>query len=670
MLTNILLNQRHKKPNCSLLLTLSVLSSPPSSPLLACGLHLLTAPFFCVLPSLLFLSVAYVTSVLSCPFAVASAVVSSLAAGADGSDLPLSLSSLIQFQYGFIWIIPNEKEKIGLTRRFPLLSANRGACSRQPQNPVLSKEQRVVLSAIAVSTLPGDGLLHYSFQSQFWIFFCDHPPGTVPSLNPPGRRICNPMHGYSRLGGGARSSSSPPLSPRFRHGRSKGSSCSRGSSKEDTNWMEKLAFLLMSAVFRRRGLLLFAPLLYISGMLLYMGSLSFDVVSIKDGVVVVHKRAPPGSVYRSPQVFEKLWPFMVDEGAQANANATGNALMKSWNLKEHKGWKPCANKSVPQTELPKSNGFLIIEANGGLNQQRLSICDAVAVAGLLNATLVIPIFHLNSVWRDKSNFGDIFDEDFFIETLGNRVHVVRELPSDILQRFNNNISNIVNLRVKAWSSPAHYLQKVLPQLLEMGAIRIAPFSNRLAQDVPSKIQELRCFANFGALRFSESIRTLAESMVNRMVEHSSHSGGKYVSVHLRFEEDMVAFSCCEYDAGEEEKHEMDIARERSWRGKFRRRHRVIKPGVNRVDGRCPLTPLEVGMMLRGMGYDNTTSVYVAAGKIYKAQKYMAPLRQMFPRLQTKNTLATPEELAQFMVFVNRTMHRSRKIHIILYRNER
>jgi len=50
-----------------------------------------------------------------------------------------------------------------------------------------------------------------------------------------------------------------------------------------------------------------------------------------------------------------------------------------------------------------------------------------------------------------------------------------------------------------------------------------------------------------------------------------------------------------------------------------------------------------------MGFDNTTSVYVAAGKIYKEQKYMAPLKQMFPRLQTKNTLATPEELAQFMV---------------------
>lgn len=61
-------------------------------------------------------------------------------------------------------------------------------------------------------------------------------------------------------------------------------------------------------------------------------------------------------------------------------------------------------------------------------------------------------------------------------------------------------------------------------------------------------------------------------------------------------QDMVAFSCCEYDGGEEEKHEMDIARERGWRGKFRRRGRVIRPGANRVDGRCPLTPLEVSQL--------------------------------------------------------------------------
>lgn len=377
-------------------------------------------------------------------------------------------------------------------------------------------------------------------------------------------------------------------------------------------------------------------------MLLFMGSFGFTILDLGHGVDIVYRRAPPGSVYRSPKVFKRLWPVM-----EADANRSShNALMEAWKPRVKGMWKPCisTNVSAPGSN---SNGFFIIEANGGLNQQRLSICDAVAVAGLLNATLVIPIFHLNSVWRDSSKFGDIFDEDFFIYALSKNVKVVKELPKDVLERYNYNISSIVNLRLKAWSSPAYYLHKVLPQLLRLGAVRVAPFSNRLAHAVPAHIQGLRCLANFEALRFADPIRLLAEKMVNRMVTKSVQSGGNYVSVHLRFEMDMVAFSCCEYDFGEEEKLEMDMARERGWKGKFRRRGRVIRPGANRIDGKCPLTPLEVGMMLRGMGFNNNTLVYVAAGNIYKADKYMAPLRQMFPLLQTKDTLATQEELAPF-----------------------
>lgn len=55
----------------------------------------------------------------------------------------------------------------------------------------------------------------------------------------------------------------------------------------------------------------------------------------------------------------------------------------------------------------------------------------------------------------------------------------------------------------------------------------------------------------------------------------------------------MAFSCCEYDGGETEKKEMESARERGWKGKFSRKGRIIRPGLNRVKGKCPLTPLEV-----------------------------------------------------------------------------
>lgn len=71
------------------------------------------------------------------------------------------------------------------------------------------------------------------------------------------------------------------------------------------------------------------------------------------------------------------------------------------------------------------------------------------------------------------------------------------------------------------------------------AVRIAPFSNRLAHSAPSNIQGLRCFTNYEALQFSQPIRFLGENMVDRMVKNSSMSGGKYVSVHLRFEKVLL-----------------------------------------------------------------------------------------------------------------------------------
>ncbi|KAJ3671675.1 hypothetical protein LUZ60_007754 [Juncus effusus] len=410
----------------------------------------------------------------------------------------------------------------------------------------------------------------------------------------------------------------------------------------------RLARAVLSAVLRRRGALLALPLIYVSVMLLLVGRWGLEGASpaVMVGVAAALRRRPlqaPGSEYRSSELFEKLWPAM-----EADSNHT-NALMNAWHQKPGHRWKPCLNfNNKTHTDLPPSNGYLIIEANGGLNQQRISICDAVAVANLLNATLVIPMFHFNSVWRDSSKFGDIFDEDYFINSLKNHVRVVKKLPEELLEKFDHNISSIINMRTKAYASPSYYLHKVLPILQELGAVRIAPFSNRLAQTIPPKMQRMRCLANFESLRFSEPIRSLAENMVERMVKKSrSLSSGKYVSVHLRFEKDMVAFSCCKYNGGREEELEMEREREKGWRGKFHRPGRIISPERNRRDGKCPLTPLEVGMMLRGMGFGNTTLVYIASGKIYNGKKYMAPLRKLFPLLETKETLASPEELAPF-----------------------
>ncbi|KAK0578813.1 hypothetical protein LWI29_016518 [Acer saccharum] len=64
-------------------------------------------------------------------------------------------------------------------------------------------------------------------------------------------------------------------------------------------------------------------------------------------------------------------------------------------------WKHCADRRTPNLGKPnESNGYILVSANGGLNQQEVAICNAVAVVSLLNSTLVLPRFLYSNVWKD------------------------------------------------------------------------------------------------------------------------------------------------------------------------------------------------------------------------------------------------------------------------------
>ncbi|WVZ79885.1 hypothetical protein U9M48_027411 [Paspalum notatum var. saurae] len=101
--------------------------------------------------------------------------------------------------------------------------------------------------------------------------------------------------------------------------------------------------------------------------------------------------------------------------------------------KQARKWTPCAAKHSLVDEEPDddNNGFVLISANGGLNQQRVAVCNAVVVAALLNATLVLPKFLYSSVWKDTSQFGDIYQEDYFINYMKHDVRIVKELPQHL-----------------------------------------------------------------------------------------------------------------------------------------------------------------------------------------------------------------------------------------------
>ncbi|KAM6575013.1 hypothetical protein CsatA_023340 [Cannabis sativa] len=347
-------------------------------------------------------------------------------------------------------------------------------------------------------------------------------------------------------------------------------------------------------------------------------------------------------------------------------------------------WKPCADKNV-STSLgspKKNNGYILVSANGGLNQQRVAICNAVAVASLLNATLVIPRFLYSSVWKDPSQFGDIYQENHFIDIMKDGVDIVKELPPDLKSVDIEAIGSLITDEdlVKE-AKPADYLKIVLPLLLRNRVVHLLGFGNRLGFDpLPLELQKLRCKCNFHALKFSPKIQKVGSLLVRRIRKYdaarslldkqllgnflpfgntkirddssivSGHS--KYLALHLRFEVDMVAYSFCDFGGGERERRELQAYRKIHFPLLMERlkNSKPISPVELRKLGRCPLTPEEAALVLAGIGFKRGTYIYLAGSQIYGGEPKMNPFTSLYPNLVTKETLLTPSELAPFQNF--------------------
>ncbi|XAR58167.1 hypothetical protein NMG60_11026572 [Bertholletia excelsa] len=339
-----------------------------------------------------------------------------------------------------------------------------------------------------------------------------------------------------------------------------------------------------------------------------------------------------------------------------------------WNPLADQGWKPCSHSTYTRSLPSKSEGYIQVFLDGGLNQQRMGICDAVAVAKILNATLVIPYLEVNPVWQDSSSFVDIFDVDHFIEVLKNDVSIVKEVPDEFSWSTREYYATAIRAtRIKA--APVHasaswYLENVLPILQSYGIAAIAPFSRRLTFDnLPIDIQRLRCKVNFEALTFVPHIRALGDVIVSQLRDSAGqnealgtkylrestdakdkHGAGKFVVLHLRFDKDMAAHSACDFGGGKAEKLALAKYRQAIWQG------RVVNSQFTdeelRIQGRCPLTPEEIGLLLAALGFDNSTRLYLASHKVYGGEARISTLRKLFPLMEDKKSLTSGEERAQ------------------------
>ncbi|KAF7152888.1 hypothetical protein RHSIM_Rhsim01G0045100 [Rhododendron simsii] len=338
--------------------------------------------------------------------------------------------------------------------------------------------------------------------------------------------------------------------------------------------------------------------------------------------------------------------------------------------------------------LPVEEDWIVISGNENgpnstmdavMQAKHLRITDAVVAARILNATLVVPKLDQKSFWKDASS-------DARGILLGCKKSLNPRNSMSVEKLCKRKSAPLINQGCDYWNFPTWtfvylvavaydcYLEctsvgsveydvlsthgQAIERPLELSkvpldttevlnrltlAVQLTKFDYRLSNKLDKDLQKLRCRVNYHALKFTDPIIEMGERLVHRMRMRSKH----YVALHLRFEPDMLAFSGCYYGGGDKERIEL---------GAIRKRWKTLhgsNPDRGRRQGKCPLTPEEVGLMLRALGYGKDVHIYVASGEVYGGEETLAPLKVLFPNFYSKDTLAGKEELEPFAAFSSR-----------------
>ncbi|GAB2238134.1 hypothetical protein Droror1_Dr00016036 [Drosera rotundifolia] len=296
----------------------------------------------------------------------------------------------------------------------------------------------------------------------------------------------------------------------------------------------------------------------------------------------------------------------------------------------------------------QSTGFLFVRIQGGFHEIRTAICDAVVIARLLNATLVVPeILSATSskgISSDFKSFAYVYNEDQFMAALIKDVNIVKTLPKNL--KVARRKKAIPIYRVPHTASPYFYLHQVLPIIKKHSVVELVVSDGGCLQAVlPPHLEEyqrLRCRVSYHALQFRQEVQELATRILNRL----RGPRRPFIAYDPGMTRDALAYhGCAELF---QDVHTELIQHKRWWmikrgivKGKL-----SVNSAEQRRNGSCPLMPEEVGIALRAYGYPSDSIIYVSGGEVFGGQRMLIPLHSMFENVVDRTSLSTSWELTK------------------------
>ncbi|KAL4601265.1 hypothetical protein ACB092_11G259300 [Castanea dentata] len=332
-------------------------------------------------------------------------------------------------------------------------------------------------------------------------------------------------------------------------------------------------------------------------------------------------------------------PLISNGSAKSDVGIGPDTESEFWKQPDGLGYKPCLvfsrdYRRASEGLVKDRSKYLMVVVSGGMNQQRNQIVDAVVIARILGAALVVPILQVNIIWGDESEFSDIFDLEHFKRVLADDVRIVSALPSTHLMTKPVESSPLPHATPQ-WIR-GHYLRRFNRE----GVLLLRSLDSRLTKDLPSDLQKLKCKVAFHALRFAPPILELGNKLAERM-----RSKGPYLALHLRMEKDVWVRTGCLPGLS----HEYDeiVNNERKQRPELLTAKSKMTYHERKLAGLCPLNALEVTRLLKALGAPKNARIYWAGGQPLGGKEALLPLTQEFPYFYNKEDLALPGELEPF-----------------------